>query len=138
VPATQNLSPVRRIFVEAFNQGKLSVVDQVLFPNLSSHHAFGGAHNGPEGLKCLIAMFRNGFPDLVCTVEGEIREADNVAALWTMGGTHQGLFMGNPPTGKPMKMQGMIFARLADGLIAEYWMLIDQFGLLQQLGIIPR
>lgn len=138
MPATHSPSPVRRIFVEAFNQGDLAVVDQVLSPNHSSHNAFGGAPNGPEGLKWLIAMFRIAFPDLHCTVDDEIRAGDKIAAQWRMGGTHQGLFLGNQPTGKRVKMQGMIFARIANGLIAEYWLLIDQFGLLQQLGIIPH
>jgi hypothetical protein len=30
-----------------------------------------------------------------------------------------------------------MFARFEKEMMVEYWMLIDQFGLLQQLGIIP-
>ena len=138
MPATQFQSPINRILEKAFNQGNLDVVDELLPPDHLAHNTFGGAPNGPQGLKCLIAMFRTAFPDLHCTVEDEIREGDKLAAHWTMGGTHTGWFLGNPPTDKPFEVQGFIFARFEEEMIVEYWMLIDQFGLLQQLGIIPR
>ncbi len=136
--ATQFHSPIFRIFGEAFNQGNLGVVDELLTPGRFAHSAHGGTPNGSESLKGLIALYRTAFPDLHCTVEDEIGVEDKCAAHWTMRGTHQGVFMGNPPTGKQMQAQGIIFARFADGMIEEYRMLIDQFGLLQQLGIIPR
>jgi predicted ester cyclase len=94
--------------------------------------------NNHIGLKQLIASYRFAFPDLHCTVGDEIRVGDKLAGHWTMRGTHKGLFMGNPPTGKRMQTQGIIFVRFEAGMIVEYWMVIDQFGLLQQLGIIPR
>jgi steroid delta-isomerase-like uncharacterized protein len=131
-------SPIRYIIDRAFNQGDLAVVDQLLTRNLFVHTTFGGAPNGPQGLKWLIAILRTAFPDLECTVDGEIREGDKGAARWTMRGTQKGLFMGNPPTEKQMQVQSIIFASFEEGMIVEYWMQIDQFGLLQQLGIIPR
>jgi steroid delta-isomerase-like uncharacterized protein len=130
-------SPIYRIFEDAFNQGNLTVVDEVLTPNYFTHNAFGRTPNGPRGLKCLIAIFRTAFPDLQFIVEDEIREGDKVAAHWTMRGTHRGVYLGNPPTGKPFKVQGIIFARIVNDQIAEDWTLIDQMGILQQLGFIP-
>jgi steroid delta-isomerase-like uncharacterized protein len=129
---------IRRIVEQAFNQGYLAAVDEVLAPGNHTHITVGGIPNGPQGLKQLITSYRLAFPDLHCTVEDEIRGDDKIAAHWTMYGTHQGLFMGNPPTGKQIQAHGIIFAKLAEGRIVEYWMLIDQFGVLQQLGIIPR
>jgi len=136
--ATSVQSPIFRIFEEAFNQGNLAVVDEVLTPDHFAHNAFGGAPNGPTGLKWLIAMFRTAFPDLHCTVEDEIREGDKFAAHWTMRGTHKGLFLCNPPTGRLMEVQGIIFGHISNGRITEDWTLINQLDLLQQLGVIPR
>jgi steroid delta-isomerase-like uncharacterized protein len=130
-------SPIYQIFDEAFNHGNLAVVDEVLANNHLAHNAFGGAPNGPQGLKWLIAMFRTAFPDLQCTIEDEIREGDKFAAHWTMRGTHKGLFMGNPPTGRPVVVQGIIYARTENGRVVEDWTLIDQLGILQQLGLVP-
>ena len=130
-------SLIRQIFDRAFNQGDLTIVDELLSSDHLAHNTFAGSPNGAQDLKWLIVMFRTAFPDLYCTVEDEISEGDQVAAHWTMRGRHESLFMGNPSTGKQMKMPGIIFARLQDGMIVEYWMLMDHFGLLQQLGIIP-
>ena len=106
-------------------------------PDHFTHTTFGGAPHGPGGLKWLIAMFRTAFPDLHCTVEDEISVDDRFAAHWTIRGTHKGLFLGNPPTGRPVEVQGIIFARTANGRIVEDWTLVDQLGILQQLGLIP-
>jgi steroid delta-isomerase-like uncharacterized protein len=133
----QAQSPIRRLFDEAFNQGNLAVVDELLSSDHLAHNAFGGAPNGPQGLKWLIAMFRAAFPDLQCNVEDEIREGDKVATHWTMCGTHKGAFLGNPPTGRQVDVQGMIFARIENGRIVEDWFLIDQLSILQQLGLVP-
>ena len=136
--AIQFQTPIHRIFEEAFNQGNLAVVDELLTPDHLAHNAFGGVPNGPQGLKWLIAIFRTAFPDLHCIIEDEIREGDKFAAHWTMRGTHKGLFSGNPPTGRPIEVRGIIFGHISNDRIAEDWTLLDQMGILQQLGIIPR
>jgi steroid delta-isomerase-like uncharacterized protein len=130
-------SLIYRIFDQAFNQGNLEVVDELLSPKHVTHTTFGGATHGPIGLKWLVAMFRTAFPDLSCTIDDEIRQRDKFAAHWTMGGTHEGPFLGNPPTGRQVKVQGMIFGRVSNGRIVETWTLIDQIGILQQLGLVP-
>ena len=137
MPTDRSDSLIRRIFEEAFNQGSLAVVDELLSSDHFAHTAFGGAPNGPQGLKWLIAMFRTAFPDIHCTVEDEIRVADQFAAHWTMRGTHKGSFLGNPPTGRPVVVQGIIFARTENGQMVEDWTLIDELGILQQLGLVP-
>ena len=129
---------IRCIVDKAFNHGDFIALEELLAPDTSSTILTWRMLKNRMGLKQLITSYRLAFPDLNCIVEDEIRVGDKLAASWTMRGTHQGSFMGNPPTGKQMQVQGIIFARFEGGMIVEYWMLIDQFGLLQQLGIIPR
>ena len=130
-------SLVRRVFDQAFNQGNLAVVDEVLAPEHHAHITIGGAPHGPHGLKLMIAIFRVAFPDLRCTVEDEIVQGDKFAVRWSIRGTHQGMFLGNPPTGKQVDVQGFIFGRTENGRIIEDWTLTDQLAILQQLGIVP-
>ena len=104
----QAQSAIRRVFDEAFNQGNLTVIDELLSSDHLAHNAFGRAPNGPQGLKWLIAMFRTAFPDLHCIVEDEFNEGDKFSARWTLRGTQQGPFIGNPPTGKPVSVPGLI------------------------------
>ena len=132
-----NASPVRQIFDQAFNQGNLTMVDELVSADLATYVSGWGLPAGRLGLKQMIANLRAAFPDLYCTVEDEIREGDKLAAHWTMRGTHRGSYLGNPPTGKQVSSLGIIFARIAEGKIVENRILIDQMGLLQQLGVVP-
>jgi steroid delta-isomerase-like uncharacterized protein len=130
-------SLVQRLFDQAFNQGDLAVVDELVAADSVSHTLSWAMPSSRMGLKRLIAMFRSAFPDLRCTVEDEIRDGERSAAHWTMHGTHKGSFLGNPPTGRLVEVQGIIFARIENGRIVEDWTLVDQLGMLQQLGIVP-
>ncbi len=135
--STISPSPIRRIFEEAFNLGNLAVIDEVTSPDHFAHNVIAGTPNGPQGLKLLVAMFRTAFPDLHCAVEDEIVERNKFAARWSIHGTHQGMFLGNPPTGKKVEVLGIIIGRTENGRIVEDWTLTDQLGVLQQLGIVP-
>jgi predicted ester cyclase len=42
-----------------------------------------------------------------------------------------------PATGKSAVVTGIFVFRLADGRIVEQWAVVDQLGLLHQLGVIP-
>lgn len=135
MPAAPSL--VDRIFNLAFNQGNLAIIDELVSVDFTTHMASWGVPASRLGLKQMIANLRSAFPDLHCIVEDEIDGEDKFAAHWTMRGTHEGSFFGNLPTGRPVEVQGFIFARTADGRIVENWILIDQMGILQQLGVIP-
>jgi predicted ester cyclase len=63
---------------------------------------------------------------------------NKLVVRWSTHGTHQGMSLGNPPTGRPVVVPGIIFARTEKDRIVEDWILIDQIGLLQQLEIKPR
>jgi predicted ester cyclase len=56
-----------------------------------------------------------------------------VAAQVSWTATHQGPFLGIPPTGKKILVAGTGIFRVADGKIAEEWMQEDFLGIYQQL-----
>jgi len=82
-------------------------------------------------------MFLGAFPDLHLTLEDIIAEGDKMVTRWTMRGTHQGASLGMPPTGKQCTMPGIGIFRLDGGKVAELWVIYDQLGMLQQLGMAP-
>jgi len=65
-----------------------------------------------------------------------IAEGDLVVAHHTHHVTHSGEFMGMPPTGKKIAVQGIEIFRLADGRIVEMWHQDDMLSLFQQLSMI--
>lgn len=54
-----------------------------------------------------------------------------------MRGTHQGNFLGVPPTGKKVAVQAMNFYRWSNGQIVGERGQPDLLGLLQQIGAAP-
>ena len=89
---------------------------------------------GPAGYLEIINMMRSGFPDIQWTLEETIAEGNNIVARYTMRGTHQGAFMGVPPTGKKIAVQALNIYRFSNGKILEELGQPDLLGLLQQIG----
>lgn len=77
------------------------------------------------------------FPDGRWELEDLVAEGDKVAVRDTFHGTHQGVFLGVPPTGRQVTMGGIHIFALAEGQIVDHWNQRDQLGLMQQLGAIP-
>jgi len=51
--------------------------------------------------------------------------------------TFKGELAGIPPTGKSATVTGMAIDPIVNGKMVESWGIFDQFGMLQQLGVIP-
>lgn len=132
-----NKAAVRRFQNEGFNAGNGESAYTYVSEQLIDHNPFPGQTPGPEGVKHVITMFHAAFPDVHYTSEHIFGEGDLVTDHWIMEGTHQGSFMGIPPTGKRVKVSGVDIFRMADGQIVERWAVIDSLSMLQQLGAIP-
>lgn len=130
-------SLIRAFFDQAFNEGNLAIVDELVSVDAPSHIPGWGMPANRLGLKQMIVNLRTAFPDLYCTVDDEIEGESKSAARWTMHGAHKGSFFGNLPTGRQVEIQGFIYVHVSDRRITEGWFLIDQMSILQQLGIVP-
>lgn len=132
-----NKASFRRAYEELFNQGNLSLVEELIAPDFLDHEAPPGSNRGPESMRQLIRMLRTAFPDLHFTIEELVAEGDTVAGRVIMSGTHQGTFQGIPPTGRSFRQAQMHFVRFRDGKAVEHRAVRDDMGLMQQLGVIP-
>jgi steroid delta-isomerase-like uncharacterized protein len=133
----ENKASVRRLYEEVFNKKKLAAIDDYFAPSVIDHSLPPGVPGGIEGVRQTIAMFLTAFPDLNLTLEDSIAEGDKVVARWTLRGTHQGASLGMPPTGKQCTIPGISILRLVGGKAVETWVILDQLGMLQQLGLAP-
>jgi steroid delta-isomerase-like uncharacterized protein len=93
---------------------------------------------GLEGLKQIFTAFWTALPDEQMVVEDMIAEGDKVAYRLTLHATHQGEFLGIPPTGKVLTGTAIYISRFAGGKFVEDWRQADDLGLMQQLGAIPQ
>ena len=135
----QNKAIARRFLEEVFGQGKLAVADEIVAPDHVDHgpSTLPGMPTGPEGSKMVVTIYRNAFPDIHFTIDEQIAEGDKVVTRWTGRGTHKGELAGIPATGKSATVTGVGVDRIVNGKIVESWGIFDQFGMMQQLGIIP-
>ena len=128
----ENKALIRRFNEEAFNGHDVQARDRYLGPNF----AINGRIVDPVRSRQNFASLFTAFPDFHRTKEDTIAEGDKVVARYTATGTHRGAFMGVPPTGKKVKFSWITIYRIAEGRVAEEWLLFDAFGLLQQLGAV--
>ena len=130
----ENKALVRRIIDEAWNQGKLEVIDEAFAPDYQEHNPRPGQELGIEGYKGGVLMMRAAFPDLLLDLHDIIAENDRTAVRYTLRGTHDGELMGVPASGQRVSSDGMVFARFEDGKVVERWGVQDMLTLLQQIG----
>ena len=61
------------------------------------------------------------LPDVVVTEEDLIANDNTVVERSSPAATHQGEFMGTPPTGRRIRWTEIHIYRFVDGKIAEHW-----------------
>ena len=131
-----NKAVIRRGIEEIWNQKNVAILDEIAAPDYISHSP-AITTRGLEQYKQLLMMYFTAFPDLNLTIEDQIAEGDKVVTRVTARGTHQGSFMGIPPTGKQAVVTGIAIDRFANSKSVEAWSNLDDLGLLQQLGVVP-
>ena len=135
----KNKALAARIPLEAFNQGKLEVIDEVVADNSIDHGELPpGMPAGKEGIKLLVKALRRAFPDFKITIDRQVAEGDLVVQHVSTTGTMKGEFAGMPASGKTATWEAIHITRVKDGKIVEHWQVQDQLGMLQQLGFIPK
>lgn len=132
----RNKRNVRRVHEEAFGEGRLEVVDEVVAPDAVDHHVFAGASDFPAAMKGVILALRAAMPDLRHTVEDVIAEGDRVAVRVVMTGTHTGdpLF-GVPASGRSVNVEQYHILQFDDrGLAVQHWGHVGADELMRQVG----
>ena len=135
--AEQNKAILRRFFEEIFNNGDLSVADEIVAADYVNHNPAPGETPGLEGLKEFVTNLRTAFPDVSFTIDDEVAEGDKVVTRWTCRGTHQAEFAGIPASGNHVTFSAINIHHVVDGKIQEAWVKWDTLDFMQQLGVIP-
>jgi len=125
-----------RFIEEAINEGQSELLAELIADDHVGHGPFGD-HYGLEGMRIALADYRFAFPDLKLTVEDLMTVDDKVALRFTLQGTHDGPFMGIPPTGRVVTASGIAINHLVGGKLAESWVNLDALNLLRQIGASP-
>lgn len=128
---------IARAYFEAFANEDLAWIDEHIAPDFVRHDpGLPFEVRDPEGVRHLNSVLLTAFPDLRLDIEDVVAEGDKVLVRLTLRATHQGEFMDNSPTGKEVEVPVLDLFRITDGRLAEHWAMIDNLGMMQQLGLI--
>lgn len=132
----RNKEVARRIYEEVINKRDLDLLDDLVRPDYVEHDPLPGQGTGVDGIKDRFRILIEGL-DPTFTIEDVIAEGDKVVVRWTNNGTNVGDFLGMPATGRSFSTAGIDIYRVEDGKLAEHWHVVDVFGQMQQLGLLP-
>jgi steroid delta-isomerase-like uncharacterized protein len=119
------------------HDGNIEASGDYISEDLVDHSAPPGMPPGLDGAKAIFAMIRAGFSDHDAVIHDQIAEGDKVVTRKTFTGTHDGEFLGVPPTGRKVTIEVIDIVRVQDGKIVEHWNVVDLLGALQQMGAAP-
>ncbi|MGW4898534.1 ester cyclase [Kitasatospora sp. NPDC004240] len=133
----RNIRTMRRIYREAFDQGRLDVLEEAFDPAMVNHTAPPAHRVGIEPIRGLIHMLRTAFPDGRTEIESMTSSGDVVVMRNWYAGTHLGPFLGHEPTGRKFRFLQIHWMRFDErGRVVEHWGVRDDVAHLQQLGIL--
>jgi predicted ester cyclase len=108
----------------------------LLTPGFTDHTAPPGTPPGPDGY---IQVMRYITETLGITyhLDDVVAAGDQVALRATARGVHNASAFGFPATGRPFAMSTMHWYRADGDRLAEHWGVLDQLGMLAQVGALP-
>jgi steroid delta-isomerase-like uncharacterized protein len=130
---------IARQFIQAWNAGHLHVVDELAADNLTvSYTHFPEPFHGPEEFKEMLSQTHRYFPDLTIEIDEVVADGDQAVVHWRYRGTFQeGEMFGVEASGQSVEVTGMTRYQVADGKIQQEHGIVDNFGLMMQLGAMP-
>jgi steroid delta-isomerase-like uncharacterized protein len=119
-------------YVDAYNLGD--------WDRLAAHVSTGYVHHSGDqsldfaGFTRGALWFRKGFPDFAVEVMDVLSDNGRAAMRFVARGTHHQSLFGEPPTLRPVVLDGITMYRFEDGLIAEDWEMMDGDQLRRQIA----
>ena len=125
---------LRRYWDGKWNQRSPAILDELQSPDVV-YRSPSMEMNGLEEYKQVYGAFASAFHDTHLTINDIIAEGDKVMTRVTLRCTHKGEVEGMAPTGKTLTVSAFTVFRLVDGKIVEEHELLDELGMMQQLGM---
>lgn len=121
--------------IEDLSRGDLEAVldyytDDVFFHDVSTEPC-----HGKREMREFMAVFYRGFPDLRIAIRNVVAEASLVVAEYDLLGTHTGVFLEHPPTGRAFHIPAVSVYEHNGKLFTREIVYYDSASLFGQLGL---
>jgi len=139
----QDMRNVATTIVEAMNRHDLETAGKVFTDDVKIHN-FGPTPLNKAGWKKMISELITAFPDARFEIDDLVadEETGKLGFRHHLVGTHKGNYMGVAPTNKRVTVSATAVYKIiatapTSFAIPEWWIDVDMFGLMIQLGAIP-
>ena len=129
----QNLAIAHRYFDELMNQGRFSVINEIVSDDFQFRLPTQPTLSGHESLRGYISYLRSAFSGLKFEVEREAASENKVAIRWRISGKHVGEFNGVAPSGAQVEEYGIDFFEFWNGKIRSVNVVANQLGFSNQM-----
>ncbi len=126
-----------RRFIEELNKGNLDIFEELLAPGFVCYSPSGkkqplSREEWIEGMKDVLKA----LPDLQYDITAIFADNDIVVASTLGSATHNGEYMGLPPSGNRISdVSAIVIIQFEDGKLIKEWAVVDNLSLMQQLGM---
>jgi aspartyl-tRNA synthetase len=128
-PTDESSTDFYRRYNERCNAHDFDRLDEFVAADVLVNGEVQGLRNYIAGLGDVVRA----FPDYRWELRHLLVDGPWISAHFQDTGTHQGTFLGVPPTGRRVETQEFAIYRVVDGKFAEVWVTADNLGLLSQL-----
>lgn len=134
--AVKTLDQIDRLW----NEGEISLVDEMFAPDFVRHDPYAGVIAGPQQMGEYIRALRIQYPDIEVSIEEHLFDDDRMVIQWRFEGTD----VGRPPrrettpTGQPVDINGVDILHFRNGKAVDNYVYYDLLNFNQQLGRIPQ
>ncbi len=127
-----------RDYFKAFLAGDTAWMKKHIAPGFVRHDpGLPFEVRGPDGVKLLHDALMPAFPDMELPFEDFVAEGEKVLVRLTIHATHTGPFGDMAATGKRINVSVLDLFQVRDGVLIEHWALLDNLGMMKQLGALP-
>ncbi len=124
-------------YFNAWNSNDPEQVIAHYAPDAIHHWGLGTDSEGSDEMAASLEAFFAAFPGVRATIDRVWVSGDTVIARWISIGIQEGDFLGVPGSQDTVTWTGINIWQLDCGLITESWSEADNFGRLQQMGLVP-
>jgi len=134
----QNIAMYSSVWDDIINKGDIDKINNTNFTEDITMVASPENVIGIDNFKAYYNQFLVGFSDIKFTIVDVFGQGDKLVKHWRFEGNHTGDFMGIPPTGKSVNVEGTTLVQMREGKIAQEQDFMDNALFMLQLGLVPN
>ncbi len=134
----ENIKKIELLIYKIWDKSEINLIPEVFQKKFLAHQVVSESQNqvierDHESYKKKVITWRNIFPDWKSNIETIFSHNEKVYVRWEASGTHSRKLEKYEPSFKKITERTSTVYEFENGLVKEYWMQIDRYGLYQQL-----